>query len=86
MQNQEFSYEVMKQYGVFSENRTEKGVTYAKEVNLISYRNGQPVIDIRNWIIENDGRRKMGKGITMNRDEMTALCRVLDEVYRSAAE
>jgi hypothetical protein len=69
----EFTYEVVKNYGILSED---KG-GWKKELNLVSWNNRSPKIDIRDWA---PGREKMGKGITLTREEAVKLKEYLDLV------
>ena len=62
----EFSYTIVKQFGVISESP--KGWT--RELNLISWNGRDPKYDIRDWAPDHE---KMGKGITMSRDELDNL-------------
>lgn len=69
----EFTYEIVKQVGVLSENP--KGWT--KELNLISWNGRDPKYDIREWAPEHE---KMGKGVTLSQEEMAALCEIVKEL------
>jgi len=69
----DIKYELLEEYGVFSENN--KGWT--REVNLMSWNNGTPKYDIRDWAPDHD---KMGKGITLTKEELTELKKVLDKI------
>lgn len=62
----EFKYDVINSYGVISESS--RGWT--KELRLISWNEREPRFDIREWSPEAD---KMGRGITMRRDELLKL-------------
>lgn len=62
----EFTYEIVESVAVLSENP--KGWT--KELNLISWNGRDPKYDIREWAPEHE---KMGKGVTLSKDEMEAL-------------
>lgn len=62
----EIKYEIKKEIGVLSENT--KG--WQKQVNLISWNDAAPKIDIRDWA---PGREKMGKGITLTVEEFNKL-------------
>lgn len=68
----EFKYKIVKDIGLLSANGK-----YRKEVNLISYNDAEPVYDVRNWTVEEDGSRKMGKGVTLKKDEMKQLVDLL---------
>lgn len=63
----EIKYEIVKELGKLSE--TESG--WAKEVNLVSWNDRDPVYDIRTW---NSDHSRMGKGVTLSEAEMKAFC------------
>lgn len=65
--NNNFSYEIKQKIAVLS-----KYGDTTKELNLISYRGTPAKYDLRSWIHEGDNV-KMGKGITLNNEEMEAL-------------
>lgn len=67
----EIKYEIIEQLGVLSE--TEKG--WKKELNLISWNEREPKYDIRDW---SENHEKMGKGITLNQEEVTKLRNILN--------
>ncbi len=67
----DIKFEIIEHLGVLSQGA--KG--WQKEVNLISWNERQPKIDIRDW---SPGREKMGKGITLNREEVQKLKEILD--------
>lgn len=69
----EFKYEIVEEFGVFSENN--KGWT--REVNLISWNGGAPKYDIRDWAPDHE---KMGKGITLTKDELDDLKDILNKI------
>ena len=50
-----------------------RGRVYSKELSLISYNGANAVYDIRNWTDYHDEEARMGKGITLNREELKAL-------------
>lgn len=76
----EFKFEVIKSIAVLSENESSTGAVYSKELNLISYNDAEPVYDIRNWTKTAAGERRMGKGITLNIDELAELKDSLDDL------
>ena len=71
----EISYDIKKEIGVLSENS--KGWT--KELNLISWNNGKPKFDLRDWA---PGHEKMGKGITLTDEEARALLKILEAEFQ----
>jgi hypothetical protein len=50
---------------------------WAKELNLIRWNDRDPKYDIREW--SPDGG-KMGKGVTLSKEELAALKEVLNEM------
>ncbi len=72
-------FDVTKEIGVLSEGS--RG--WRKEINLVSWNDRKPKIDIRDW----DGERdKMGKGITLNKEELLKLKELLDSIDLDALE
>lgn len=69
-----FTYEIVKPIAVLSD--TGKLTT---ELNVISYGGNEPKYDLRKWRTA-PGERKMQKGITLTRDEMLELRKVLNEL------
>lgn len=69
----DIKYEIKETIGVLSENS--KGWT--KELNLISWNDREPKYDIREWAPEHE---KMGKGVTLSRDELKNLRNRLNEL------
>lgn len=67
----DFSFEIIEEIGVISESA--KG--WKKEINLVSWNNGEPKYDIREWAPNHE---KMGKGVTMTKNEAMALARILN--------
>lgn len=68
----DIKYEIVKHIAVLSSN---KGWT--KELNLISWNGREPKYDIRDW---GPNREKMGKGITLSKEEMEELKDVIKEL------
>jgi len=65
-----FSYEVVKHFGVISQDKT----GWQKELNLVSWSGRAPKLDIRDWA---PNREKMGKGVTLTEGEAAALAELL---------
>lgn len=65
-----FQYGITEHIGLISESP--KGWT--KELNLISWNNREPKYDLRDLAPEHE---KMGKGITLNREEPRKLSEIL---------
>lgn len=69
----DFKYEITEELGSLSSNS--KGWT--KELNLISWNERDPKYDIRDW---SPDREKMGKGITLSREELVKLKEILNSI------
>ncbi|MBN7576279.1 hypothetical protein C1H57_23355 [Clostridium sp. 2-1] len=67
----DIKFEIKERIEVLSE--TAKG--WKKELNLISWNDKEPKYDIRDWDSEH---KKMGKGVTLNIDELKALKEILN--------
>lgn len=73
MPKSEISFEIIETLGVLSTST--KGWT--KELNLISWNGREPKYDLREWSPEHD---KMGKGVTLSKDELDALKGILEKL------
>ena len=68
----EFKYEITRELGVLSESKS----GWTRELNLISWNGAEPKYDIRDWSPDHE---KMGKGISLNADEVDKLKRILEK-------
>ncbi len=66
-------YEIIEEIGSLSTSPK----SWNKELNLISWNDRQPKYDLRDWAPEHE---KMGKGITLTKDELKALKDLLNEM------
>ncbi|NMA34284.1 MAG: hypothetical protein GX940_07015 [Clostridiaceae bacterium] len=66
----DLKYEIKKSIGVIGEGT--KG--WKKEVNLVSWNERKPKLDIRDW---DENHEKMGRGITLSRSEVEELKKLL---------
>lgn len=69
----DIKFEIVKELGKISESA--KGWT--KELNLISWNGNEAKYDLRDWSPEHE---KMGKGVTLSREEITKLKELLDGI------
>ena len=69
----EIKYEIIQKIAVLSQRP--RG--WERQLNLISWNEGEPKYDIRDW--SPDGSR-MGKGISMSAEELGALKGILEEM------
>jgi len=66
----DIKFEIVKEIGVLSESP--KGWT--KELNLVSWNGAEAKYDLRDWA---PGHEKMGKGVTLSKDEVRKLSELL---------
>ncbi len=69
----EIKYEIVKQIGVLSKSAS----GWAKELNLIRWNDREPKYDLRDWSADHE---KMGKGVTLSREELLALKELLKNI------
>jgi hypothetical protein len=69
----EIKYEIIKQIGVLSTSAS----GWTKELNLISWNDGEPKYDLRDWSAD---RKRRGKGVTLSKEELLALKEILSAV------
>lgn len=73
MAKKDYEHEIIQHYGTF----TERPSGWTREVNLISWNEGEPKIDIRDWA---PGYIKAGKGITLTIGEARAVAHIILEI------
>ncbi len=69
----EIKYEIKEMLGVLSEST--KG--WSKQLNLVSWNDKEPKYDLREW---NPNHEKMGKGVTLSKEELVKLRDVLNSM------
>jgi len=69
----DIKYDIVEEFGSLSE--TEKG--WKKEINLVSWNDGEAKYDIRMWAPEH---ARMGKGITLSKEELANLKAILEKM------
>lgn len=69
----DIKFEIKETIGIVSEGS--KG--WAKELNLVSWNDKDPKYDLRDWAPEHE---KMGKGITLTKEELKKLKELLDGI------
>lgn len=68
----DFKYEITQELGILSESKS----GWTRELNLISWNGAEPKFDIRDWAPDHE---KMGKGISLNADEVDKLKKILEK-------
>lgn len=66
MSNERISYKVIANVGILAQYPT----GWSREVNIVSWNEGQPKLDIRDW---SEDHEKMSRGITLTADEAQRL-------------
>lgn len=74
----EIKYTIVEHLGVINER-----AGFKKEVNLVSWNEGNPKIDIREW---NEDHTKLTKGITLSLSECKKIKALLDKIDFSDIE
>jgi hypothetical protein len=69
----EIKYEIIQNVGVLSKS----GSGWTKELNLISWNDRDAKYDLRDWSPDHE---KMGKGVTLSKDELLALRELLNTI------
>lgn len=69
----DIKFEIKETIGVLSESA--KG--WSKELNLVSWNDKEPKYDLREW---DPAHEKMGKGITLNFEEIKILRELLNKL------
>ena len=69
-QKDRFEFKVVKHFGVLGEARG----GWNKELNLVAWNGRDPKFDVRDWSPEHE---KMGKGITLSKEEAEKLVELL---------
>ena len=69
----EIKFEIIKTIGVLSTSAS----GWRKELNLISWNDREPKYDLRDWSADHS---KMGKGVTLSAEELSALRELLNAV------
>ena len=75
----DIKYEIIEELGVLSESA--KG--WQKELNLISWNGAEPKYDLRDWAPNHE---KMGKGVTLNEEEVKTLYKILGKIAEQQFE
>ena len=68
----DFTFEIIRELGILSESKS----GWKKELNLVSWNGADPKFDIRDWAPDHE---KMGKGISLNADEIEQLKLILEK-------
>lgn len=70
----DLKYEIKQKIACLSEDKN----GWAKELNLVSWNDNEAKYDIRAWSTDHT---KMGKGVTLSKEEIQILTSVLTELF-----
>ncbi len=76
MNDKEVTFKIVESLGVISD--ASRG--WKKELNLVSWNDRDAKLDIRDW---SEDHQKMGKGITLTRDEGAKLKELLEKYIKA---
>lgn len=71
----DFKFEIVRELGVLSKSKS----GWTRELNLISWNDGEPKYDIRDWSPEHE---KMSKGISLSGTEVEKLKELLEYIVQ----
>ena len=69
----DLKFEIKKNLGIIGEGT--KG--WKKEVNIVSWNDRRPKLDIRDW---DETHEKMGKGVTLSKNEVEEFKRLIETI------
>ena len=69
----DINYEIVKKIGTLSKSAS----GWAKELNLVRWNDRDPKYDLRDWSADGS---KMGKGVTLTKEELSALRELLNSM------
>lgn len=72
MPKTEIKYEIVKSLGILATNKS----GWNREINVVRWNDGKPKIDIRDWGPDHE---KVGKGISLNSEEVAILKELLED-------
>lgn len=79
MPKTEIKFEIVKNIGVLSTNKS----GWQREANIVKWNEGKAKLDIRDWGPDHE---KVGKGISLNSEEVAILKALLEEYDTSEIE
>ena len=74
-------YNIVREVGVISVSRID-GSRWRKELNIISWNGKPPKFDVREW---NNDRTVCRRGITLTRDELRTMFKLLQDAEKEEA-
>lgn len=68
--NTEITFKIVEKIGVIAEYQT----GWTKEINMVSWNEGEPKYDIRDWSPDHE---RMSRGVTLREDELRLMLNYL---------
>jgi len=75
----DLKFEIKKNLGIIGEGT--KG--WKKEVNIVSWNDRRPKLDIRDW---DETHEKMGKGVTLSKNEVEEFKKLIETIDMEGLE
>lgn len=72
----EIKFDIVRRLGTLAEGNR----SWRKELNLVAWNDREPKLDLREW---NEDHTRMGKGVTMTREEGARLYELLESYLKS---
>lgn len=79
MPKTEIKFEIVKEIGILATNKS----GWNREANIVRWNDGKAKLDIRDW---GPNHEKVGKGISLNSEEVAVLKELLEDYDPDAAE
>ena len=79
MRDDKLVYEVVEKLGVIAEYPN----GWTKEVNLISWNNKEPKLDLRDWDPKHE---HMSRGVTLRNEEAQKVCEVITAYFEAESK
>lgn len=81
MSSTEITYEILEEIAILPKDREGKKTKWGLEVNLVTWNNKEPGVDIRWW---SENRERVGKGVNISKRDAELLCLALQEYLKSS--
>lgn len=72
----DLKFEILQEFGTLSTSKS----GWELQLNFVQWGDNQPKFDLRTW---SPDHKKMGKGLTLNHDEIVKLSAVLEDVLNA---
>ena len=80
-ETKEIKFDIIKKIGTLDSDSK-----MPKELRLVSWNNADAKYDLRSWWTDKEGNERVGKGLTLDNEELYSLYEILKEMYESEEE